>query len=679
MPPDDRLDVTLETSQGGASQPAASAARGGPGGMGADTDYTGAGNVTFRSILIGLLLIPLNCYWIMEVEGIWHSGHPTAMSIMWNVVFNIFCLVLINMGIKKVAPRWALTQAELIVIYVMLSIASALAGHDTLQLGLPAMTHAFWFATEENHWAELFHPYLPKWLTVSEQTIIKPYYEGSSTLYTPERIMAWIGPVIWWTVFILALGVVMLCINVIIRKQWTENEKLSFPLIELPLAVTQRGGAADFFRNNLLWLGFGFGFALDLINGLHNLYPNVPYFPVRHDEHNIGRGFTDPPWNAANDMPFPLYPFVVGLGFVLPTDLSFSLWFFYLFKKSQLVFSSAIGAGQLYPRFPYFSEQTYGAWLAIFMFAVYTARTHLREVWKHILTGRSALDDRNEPLTYRQAAAGIVLGFSFLVYFCVRANMELWVVLLFFAMYLVLAVGIIRVRAEIGPPAHEMAGTNVPIIMIDFLGTRGISNFSMNMFALLYWFTGRGYRTMPWPYQLEAMKMAERTGMNYRGMGAAMMLALWFGGLATYWAGISLHYGQGVSANGLVAHAGGQWGEVQDRIQNPRGPDAMAMAFVGIGFAFTCFLTYMRTYFLWWPFHPAGYAISTQFGAEYYWSAIMIAWLLKTLVLRYGGYKTYRRALPLMFGLVLGEYTMGAFWSVLSVLLQQRTYDFAPG
>jgi hypothetical protein len=105
----------------------------------------------------------------------------------------------------------------------------------------------------------------------------------------------------------------------------------------------------------------------------------------------------------------------------------------------------------------------------------------------------------------------------------------------------------------------------------------------------------------------------------------------------------------------------------------------MAMAFVGIGFAFTCFLTYMRTYFLWWPFHPAGYAISTQFGAEYYWSCIMIAWAIKTLTLRYGGYRAYRQGMPLMFGLVLGEYTMGAFWSVLSVLLQQRTYDFAPG
>jgi hypothetical protein len=257
--------------------------------------------------------------------------------------------------------------------------------------------------------------------------------------------------------------------------------------------------------------------------------------------------------------------------------------------------------------------------------------------------------------------------------------MELWVTLLFFAMFIVLAVGIIRVRAEIGPPSHEMAGTNVPTIMIDFFGTRAFSQTTMVMFPLFYWFTGRGYRTQPWPYQLEAMKMAERTRMNYRGMGLAMILALWFGGLAAYWAGITLFYHQGTNSNMLIGHAWGQWQEAQDRIQNPHGPEGMAMAFVAIGFAFTCFLTYMRTYFIGWPFHPAGYAICTQFGAEYYWSAIMIAWILKTLVLRYGGYRAYRKTLPFMFGLVLGEYTMGAFWSFLSLLLQQRTYDFSPG
>ena len=117
--------------------------------------------VTWRSILIGLLLIPPNVFWVIEVECIWHSGHPTTISLFWNVVLNLFGLILINLLLKKVTPRAALTQAEMITIYAMLSIASGLAGHDTLALTIPAIPHAFWFATPENDWAALLFRHLP--------------------------------------------------------------------------------------------------------------------------------------------------------------------------------------------------------------------------------------------------------------------------------------------------------------------------------------------------------------------------------------------------------------------------------------------------------------------------------------------------------------------------------------
>ncbi|MFA0734404.1 MAG: hypothetical protein OGMRLDGQ_000904, partial [Candidatus Fervidibacter sp.] len=35
--------------------------------------------------------------------------------------------------------------------------------------------------------------------------------------------------------------------------------------------------------------------------------------------------------------------------------------------------------------------------------------------------------------------------------------------------------------------------------------------------------------------------------------------------------------------------------------------------------------------------------------------------------------------LPFMYGLVLGEYTFGAFWSAASIIRQKPIYDFAPG
>ena len=213
-------------------------------------------NITNRAIIIALFLIPLNVFWIIEVECVWHSGHPTTISLFWNVVFNLFVLILINLGLRKISRHNTLTQAELITIYTMLSMASGLAGHDALALLVRALPHAFWFATVENDWVNLIQPFLPNQLVVEDLNILRGFYEGDTFFYTPEIIEAWLGPTLWWTMFILALSTVMICLNIFVRKQWTEHERLSYPIIQLPLAITEHGGHAHLFKKRIFWLGF---------------------------------------------------------------------------------------------------------------------------------------------------------------------------------------------------------------------------------------------------------------------------------------------------------------------------------------------------------------------------------------------------------------------------------------
>ena len=83
----------------------------------------------------------VNCYWVLETEGIWHSNHATAMSLFWNTTFFLFVLVVLNVFVlRRFAPRHALNQGELIAIYVFMTLGSALAGHDPLQLGITAFS-----------------------------------------------------------------------------------------------------------------------------------------------------------------------------------------------------------------------------------------------------------------------------------------------------------------------------------------------------------------------------------------------------------------------------------------------------------------------------------------------------------------------------------------------------------
>jgi hypothetical protein len=636
--------------------------------------------VTWRAILIGTLLIPINTYWIIQVEGIWHSNHATAMSLFWNTIFCLVVLVVMNLGLKQYAPRFAFSQGEFITIYVMITLASALAGHDSLQLGFPGLSFSFWFATPENRWGQLFNQYFPSWATVQNKEILKGLYQGADTLYRWDYLKAWIGPVMVWCFFITALGLVMICMNVIIRKQWTENEKLSYPIVQLPLALTAGGGSREFFRHKPLWYGIMLGGGLDILNGLHFFYPAVPGLVVRHDspELNLGPMFNAFPWNSLQNMWLPLYPFIIGLGYFLPVDLSFSIWFFYLFRCALIVGSAAAGYRPGEPgNPPFLNQQSYGAWFAIVAYVLYISRGHLTAVWKTAFTREKLLDDSQEPMSYRAALIGVFIGQAMLTVFCLAAGMSLGMVLIFFAIFWVIAIGLTRVRAELGPPAHEIVGMNATNLMVMMMGSRAIGAPNLAMFTMFYWFTGRGYRSDPMPCQLEAFKMGEVSQMNMKGLGAVMIFAMFFGGLATYWSCLHLQYIAGV--NHMTDHNWPQYDQLASRLQSPEPADWKGMAAMGVGFAWTMVMILARIRIPSWPFHPAGYALSLNFGVEYFWSCILISWLVKTLVIRYGGYKLNRQVMPFMFGLILGEYCVGAFWSALSVVTGIRTYDFAPG
>ena len=74
-----------------------------------------------RAILLGLILIPVNTWWLIQMEEFRYSGHPTTASLFFNVIFLLLLLTLLNLLLKRFLPKAALSQAELLTIYVMLS------------------------------------------------------------------------------------------------------------------------------------------------------------------------------------------------------------------------------------------------------------------------------------------------------------------------------------------------------------------------------------------------------------------------------------------------------------------------------------------------------------------------------------------------------------------------------
>ena len=58
------------------------------------------------------------------------------------------------------------------------------------------------------------------------------------------------------------------------------------------------------------------------------------------------------------------------------------------------------------------------------------------------------------------------------------------------------------------------------------------------------------------------------------------------------------------------------------------------------------------------------------------WSCLFISWLAKLIVLRYGGIKTHTRMIPFFLGLIVGEFVVGSFWTIISVISSIETYRF---
>ncbi|MBI1929587.1 hypothetical protein HYR99_35740 [Candidatus Poribacteria bacterium] len=621
-----------------------------------------------------MILIPVNTYFIMANHLKYWSTLPTTMSLIYNVIITLMVLMTFNLLLQYVLPRFALKQGEFLTIYIMLSVSSAIAGHDMMQTLVPVIPNGFWFATPENEWKELFWRYLPRWLTSDNLSTLKDFYDGETTFYTKSHLQDWLRPILWWTVFLTVLIWVMICLDMLLRKQWIERERLTYPIVRLPLEMTRPDGWL--FRSKMMWIGFAIAGGIDLINGLHVFFPVFPEIPVRKAE--MSRYFTEKPWDAMGWTPVYILPFGLGLAFLMPLEMSFSLWFFYLFWKGERVLGRGLGLHN-FPGFPYDGAQGAGAYLAVACFALFGGRRLFYAILKGLFQrrGRNGMSHggpvaEKEPMTYRWAVLGLVGGLIFLGIFSHRGGMAIWTIALYFLVYYLLAIGISRIRAEVGPPTHEMFVVQPHQFLTDVLGTRRISHGSLTMMALYYSFN-RGYRAHPMPHTLEGFKLAEASQMNPRRLVFAMMLATVVGILAAFWAYLVVSYKMGANP-GLGS---GGYDLLRGWIYSPTETDFPAVIFIGVGFLFTGFLWWMRTRFPFWPFHPAGYAVASSvwtFG--WLWFSVFVSWAIKTMLLKVGGIRLYRKALPLFLGILLGEFIVGGAWVLVRLFWNIEVYSF---
>ncbi len=625
--------------------------------------------VTVRAVVTGLVLTPINVFWVIQMERNRQTAFPTVFSLFFNAVFILLLLRGANAVLSRLRPQLAYHPAEMLVVYSMICISTALSGIDFIQTLMPLVSYSFWMAGPENRWDEMLNPYLPTWLTVRDRGILQGYYEGGSSAYAPGVLGAWLTPVLMWSLFMVLLLLVMVCMNVLLRRRWLDGEHLDCPLVHLPLEIA--APKARLFRDTMFWIGFSVAASLEIWNSFAFYYPQMPLIPIF--EEDIGRHFRGRPWNAIGWMPRSFYPFLIGLGYMMPQDFLFSCWFFYLFWKLELVMSAFTGLDQI-KGFPFANQQGFGAYLLFAGYGLWLGRGHFSQVWKTIIGAPGGIRDGNEPLRYRTAAVGMVAGFAGLMWFAIAIGMQPLTAFSVFFIYYVLSLAITRVRVQFGTPVHDLHFTGPDVILSSVFGTRAFPNRDLVGISLLAWFSSI-FRSHPMPHQMEGIRLQEQTGGTARGLVPALMLAGAVGALSGFWTILHTYYDVGALAKGGRFNL---WplNTMDSWLKNPQGPQWAAGPAIGVGLGVAFILQVMRMRYVNWPFHPLGFAISGNIQMNHAWMPLLVAWILKASIAKYGGHRAAQKSQPLFLGLILADFVVVSVLNIIAIILHIPCYRF---
>ncbi|MBU0610796.1 MAG: hypothetical protein KKI08_23120 [Armatimonadetes bacterium] len=653
-----------------------------------------ARGISWRVIIIAFIVAPLNAYFMAYLLGPRGVEDPTVVALFWNVVFLLFLFRLINAALQRWAPKLAFSPAELIAFFILMSVATTAGGLDTMKTTFSTMQGPAYFATEVNHWEQLFFRELPLSMTVNDMPALNRLWDGGHSILEQRNWQPWLGPVFRWWLLYTCMWAAPAGLAVLLRKRWVEQERMSFPIVQLPLEMSQPTFSG--FRHPAFWIAATAVVCINLLNGLHQFYPSIPVAAIKINQSqtfNLQKFFPNRPWSAVGWWWMCFYPWVIGLGLLLPSELSLSLWVFHLFWKVEAVTTSWMGFTNI-REFPYMKEQSFGGYLAILGFSLWAGRRTWEGVWRRILRGASKTppavghtsheggveDDYGEALSYRASALLFAAGLVAAIVIGVSIKMSWAVAIAFFVQYYIMTAIIGRIRAEMGLPTHELERLGPTVMQGNILGPRMLGVQNLTSLSLFFGFT-RGMRNIPFPLQFEALYLARHTGSSQRRLLLATLAMIPVAVALSFFMTLALGYHHGLGMNWakwMPWSCQEAWNQLTGWLNRnePFQWNRIIASVVGFGVYFG--LMVLRTRWIGWPLHPAGFALSTTWYMAHMWCPMMIAWITKTVTLRYAGGKAMRALRAAAFGLILADVVSGSLWILYGLFTNTTTYSFWP-
>lgn len=656
--------------------------------------------ITWRSVAIGSLgvcfvcgLTPYNDFVVMNTLLV--GGYlPLA------VVLSVFVLVvLVNAPLRWRWPRRALSSGELAIILGMMLVSCALPGQGLLKFLLPELVAPFYQgASNASFWEAFISLQLPEYLFPIRDQVegrtspILSYFVSRVPPEGTAPYSAWVVPLLVWGIYVVAWAAMLLGIAVVLRPQWATNERLAFPLAQLQVALIEQPEKGRIlnrlFRSHSFWIGLSGVFVIHSFSGLNAYFPStVPRIPLSYDLTGI---FVDEPWRHLhlNVKQATIFFTFVGVTYFIQSRIGFSLWATFLLLQLLVVQRKTIGADLPQAAL---DDQHLGASVAFLAGIVWVGRHHFRRVLRHAFLGRTPQERQRNAPSYRGAVWVILGAMGVMAAWLAAMGVSAWVIGLILAFTLLAHIVIARIVAETGIPFMRInihptqVYTNLPVQSVT---SRDV--FFMGMTQPMGAYATRESLLVFTQHAMQVRDGVDPPQRNQRGLVAVIIWALLLGFVVGSAAALYCYYTYALPLDAsleeeiminrqaltakpeesiidpMARHASGQYP------QRPHNP----WLHMATGFGMTGILQILALRWASWPLMPVGYLVSMTWYMQMAWFSIMLGWMAKVLLLRFGGARLFQSAKPLFVGIIFGEALAAAVWMMVSLILAMSGGDY---
>lgn len=654
-------------------------------------NVTPSRGVTFRAFIIGVIATVFLAWFNSWIATKYNVHAVGGIQMPFGALFVLMLFTIANLGVRKFTSeqsRLPLAPAELLTVYAMMVFGALVSTPGCDNVFLVAGPVLFYFSSPENGWAQLFYKHVPSWFAPGwdgvayKKDVIDPIYLGQ-VAFKDIPWDAWAMMLTAWGIFFIFLYGLMFFTALLFRKQWTQREALAFPLVEVPVQMV---GAAEtpantpaFWANRMMWAGFILAGFWHSFYGMSMIFPDWPIAPV-NSINGMPFLFSEHPFNAIPQFKAEVFLGAIGLAYLLTREVSFSFWFFFLVAYFSYAGAVILGQPELLlsksgvsSRPDFIIYQAVGGWGMMALVLIWTAREYLGRLGREAF-GKNRGDD-DEPFSPRTMIFGFLICFFGLVAWGTFAGINIAVALTFFAIFLLTSLVLTRLVIEGGflfpqPPflALQVMTTSI------FGNTLGAANLTKLSFLQPMMLVDM--RTSVLPAFLHTMKFAEILGLDrkhLRRLLLSVVVALVLTVVVTVITSLQVLYSQG----GLAGYtwfsrsaAESTFNSTAGVIKTAPGLQPSSWGWIALGAVLVWLMVVGRSRFLWFPLHPLGYLVAPTYPVTRLWFPLFLGWLIKTLVMKYGGSNSYVSLRPFMIGLILGNAAAMIFWTLLVFYLK---------